>query len=115
MDLSSFQSLQKLIMSAEKDKVMLEKLAKVMSATEINVAYEKAGGAQTDFTFSWEDINYSVEHDDELKQILTGVTGKCKSGELIAIMGGSGNIFLTKALVKHLCLMCWLAESDRVI
>jgi ABC-type transport system involved in cytochrome bd biosynthesis fused ATPase/permease subunit len=98
-----FCSLQKSIMPEEKDKVMLENLAKVMDITEVNVAYEKMGGKQPDFTFSWEDINYSVEQGDELKQILTGVTGKCKSGELIAIMGGSGNILLTKVLVKHHC------------
>jgi ABC-type transport system involved in cytochrome bd biosynthesis fused ATPase/permease subunit len=40
--------------------------------------------------FSWENINFSVPFKKETKQLLFDVSGEVKSGEVIAIMGGSG-------------------------
>jgi ABC-type multidrug transport system ATPase subunit len=49
-------------------------------------------GAAAEYTFSWSDISYSVPVKGKApKHILRGVSGRCRPGEMTAVMGPSGS------------------------
>jgi ABC-type multidrug transport system ATPase subunit len=65
-----------------------------MQEDKIDFEYQTSEGIipeREKFWFSWQDIKYSVKQGNgKSRQILHGVTGSIKSGEILAIMGGSG-------------------------
>ncbi|KAL0930637.1 ABC drug exporter [Colletotrichum truncatum] len=52
---------------------------------KVNSNLERSGA-----TFSWRDINYSVQEHGQKKQLLHGVSGFCTPGSLTALVGTSG-------------------------
>ena len=61
-------------------------------------------GASSGVTLEFRDINFwALTHTGQKKSILQGVSGTCRPGNLLAIMGASGRL-IVNAGQSHHCL-----------
>ena len=62
-----------------------------MESSDYELVYDNNRLAYKNFLLEWKDVTYSIKTKTSSTQILKGVTGFAKSGEMLAIMGSSGS------------------------
>jgi ABC-type glutathione transport system ATPase component len=61
---------------------------------------ETSAPVLTDNELSWNQLEYAIEQKKGWKTLLSGISGSVRSGQVVAIMGGSGKI-LDETLINR--------------